>query len=126
MKITLSRIFETSKALATEPGQQLQDFINFTAEMSEQVLRALRNGLTFEDNIRCLTPRISLLHNVEQVVNTSGKTAKRVMATRSYSTLYGIDSFLWYLNNDNQLVVKVGFTSSPSVKIDVDLLIFYD
>ena len=126
MKITLSRIFETSKALATAPGQELQDFINFVAEMSEQVLRALRNGLTFEDNLRCQTPRLSLKHGTEQVVNTQGKVPKRVMVTRVYSTQYGFDSFIWYVDNNNQLTVKIGFTGSPTASLDVDLLIFYD
>lgn len=126
MKITLSRIFETSKALATNSGQELQDFINFVAEMGEQTLRALRNGITFEDNMRCKTPTVSLIHNVEQLVNTDGKAPRRVIVTRVYSTQHATDSFLWYVNVSGQLVVKMGFTGSPTNKIDVDLLVFYD
>lgn len=126
MKVTLSRIFETSKALATKPGQELQDFITFVGEMSEQVLRALRNGITFEDNIRCQTPRVGLIHNIDQVVNTDGKTPKRIIVTRVYSTTTGVDAFMWYVNNSGQLVVKAKFINAPTDKIDVDLLVFYD
>ncbi len=126
MKITLSRIFETSKALATKPGQELQDFITFVGDMSEQVLRALRNGITFEDNIRCLAPRVSLIHNVDQLVNTDGKAPKRVLVTRVYSTTTGVDGFMWYVDNQGRLIVKIKFINAPTDKIDVDLLVFFD
>ena len=126
MKITLSRIFETSKALATKPGQELQDFINFVGEMSEQILRALRNGITFEDNVRCQTPTVSLVHNTEQIVNTNGKVPKRVIVTRVISTQYALDAWLWFLDSQGRLVVKVKFSDAPTGLIDVDLLIFYE
>ncbi len=126
MKITLSRVFETSKALATRSGQELQDFINFVAEMSEQSLRALRNGLTFEDNVRCLTLTVSCLHNTAQLINTGGKLPRRVILTRVYSTVNALDSFLWYVDNLNRLTIRCGFTGAPAEQISVDLLVFYD
>jgi len=128
MKITLSRIFEISKALTTSAGQELQDFIDFMAQMSEQTLRALRNGLTFEDNIRCITSRVSLESGKTQTIATGGKIPNRVLCTRVYSFKHGLDSFLWYVDGQNQLTVRCGFSDSPAagIRIDVDLLIFYD
>lgn len=127
MKITLSRVFETSRALATNAGQELSDFIDFTAQMSEQVLRALRNGLTFEDNVRCLTQRVTLESDKHQQVSTGGKLPNKVLVTRIYSLTNGLSGFLWYVDNQNRLNVRCTFDSSPGTsKIDVDLLIFYD
>lgn len=127
MKITLSRIFETSKALATSAGQELGDFIDFTAQMSEQVLRALRNGLTFEDNVRCLSQRVTFTSGQPQVVSTSGKLPTRVLATRVYSFTNGLAGFLWYVDGQNRLTVRCTFDNTPGTnRIDVDLLIFYE
>ena len=127
MKITLSRVFETSRALATSAGQELSDFIDFTAQMSEQVLRALRNGLTLEDNVRCLTQRVTLESDKHQQVATGGKLPNKVLVTRIYSLTNGLSGFLWYVDNQNRLNVRCTFDNSPGTnKIDVDLLIFYD
>jgi hypothetical protein len=41
-KITISRIFETARALSTDAGTQLQDFIQFQAQFAEITIRALR------------------------------------------------------------------------------------
>lgn len=127
MKITLSRIFETSKALATNAGQELSDFIDFTAQMSEQVLRALRNGLTLEDNVRCITQRVSLENNKQQIVGTGGKLPTKVLVTRTYSFTNAVTAFLWWVDTQNRLTVRCTFDNAPGTsKIDVDLLIFYE
>jgi hypothetical protein len=126
VKITLSRIFETSKALATAPGQELQDFINFVAQFAEQTLRALRNGLTLDDNVRCVTQRIALTNLTDQLVNTGSVVPNRVLVTRVYSTKYSLASWLWFLDNAGKLTVRLGFTPTPTERVEVDLLIFYE
>jgi hypothetical protein len=139
MKITLSRIFEISKALTTAPGQELQDFIDFVAQFAEQTLRALRNGLTFDDNVRCMSQRISLTNLTDQLVNTGSVVPNRVLVTRVYSTKYSLASWLWFLDNAGRLTVRCGFTPIPTekvvvngveverpIKVEVDLLIFYE
>jgi hypothetical protein len=128
MKITLSRVFETSKALASKAGQDLTDFIDFMAQMSEQVLRALRNNLTFEDNMRCITQRVNVKNGELQIINIGNRSPNKIMLTRVYSSIHAVDSFLWFINNSNQLVVRCGFTDNPNTdnRIDIDLLIFYN
>lgn len=126
MKITLSRIFETSKALATAPGQELQDFINFVAQFAEQTLRALRNGLTLDDNVRCVTQRLTVTNLTDQLVNTGSVVPNRVLVTRVYSTKYSLASWLWFLDNAGKLTVRLGFTPVPTERVEVDLLIFYE
>ena len=66
MKLTITRVLETAKVLATEAGQQIGDFISYMAEFVDQVVRALRNGLTFKDNFDCEVRLVSLLHNTAQ------------------------------------------------------------
>ena len=54
-KISVSKIFELSKYLATKSGQELKDALIYLSEFAEVSLRTLRNGLTFRDNFDSLT-----------------------------------------------------------------------
>ena len=125
MKVTLSRIFETSRVLATDAGQQLQDFVQFMADLSEQSLRALRNGLNFTDNMRCIASTVSLVHGTPTIVNAQGKTPQQILCTRVYSSSNILDAFGWYIDSNGNLVVKAEFTGAPTAALNVDILIFY-
>jgi hypothetical protein len=124
-KITISRIFETSKILATEPGQILQDFINYMSQLAEQTLRNLRNGLTFTDNFDCLVSTVALSDGVDQVVNTSGRQPSGILPLRVVSTAYGADSFAWYIDETGATHVTMTFTNSPTKAQNVVLLILF-
>ena len=124
-KITISRIFETSKILATEPGQILQDFINYMSQLAEQTLRNLRNGLTFADNFDCLISTVSLKDGVEQVINTSGRQPTGIIPLRVVSTAYGSAGLVWYIDETGATKVSVTFTNSPPTAQNVVLLILF-
>lgn len=125
-KLQISKVLETSKLLATQAGQQLSELITFTNDMSEQVVRALRQGLTFDDNFKALSATISVTHNTEQIVETNNRTPVYVLPARVVSSTVGIDAFTWFIDNSNRLVVKVGFTSpAPTAPLNVAILIFF-
>jgi hypothetical protein len=125
MKLTISRLLETSKYLATEAGQQLSDFIQAMADLTENVVRILNNGLTFGDNFNCKVATLSLRNNVEQVVNTDGKRAIGVIVLQSISTTTAVQSLISYTNNSGQFVVKPSFVGSPTNTIDVNVAILF-
>lgn len=124
-KITISRLVEVTKALATEAGQQLSDFISQTAALHEQVLRALRNGLTLRNNFNADIKTLELTHNTAQAIATDGGEIEGVIPLRVVSTTTGIDALSWYINNDQQLEVKVNFIGSPADPITCKILILY-
>lgn len=125
MKITVSRIFETTKALATESGQQLQDFINFVAQFSEITLRALRNGLTYEDNFDCEVRTLTVQHGVALSINTP-KKPKEIRCRRVINPQYALSQPLaWYFANDGQPVIKCNFSPTPTAPIQIDIIILY-
>lgn len=124
MKITITRLLETSKALSTEAGQQLKETLVYLAELAEQTVRALRNGLTFADNFDCTVSKVSLKHNTATVVSAT-KAVAGMVPMRVYSSTYALDSFTWYYDDGNRLNVKAGFVGSPSASVDVTLLILY-
>ncbi len=123
MKINVTRIFETSRALATKSGQELQDFVEFVSGAFAQVILALRNNLTFEDNFLCLTQQITLFHNQVQIINTNGKTPKRIMAT-ARSTTQILTGFGWTIGDNGETQIKATFDGSPVAAQNLDLVIF--
>lgn len=112
--------------VATDAGQQLQEALTFLNDVSDQVLRALRNGLTFQDNFNCLVTESTLKHDTETQISTSGKRPSGVIPLRVLSTSSGIDGITWFLNNQGQLIVKIKFTDAPTESRKVQLLILFE
>lgn len=125
-KITISRLLDTARALKTDSGKELSDLINYLQNFCEQTLRALRGGLTFQNNFNSDVSRVTLEHNTEQVVNKQNDRALfAVIPLRVISTSIGFDSFIYYEDSSGNLVVKAGFTGSPSDEQACDLLLLY-
>ncbi len=103
-RLTLNRLLETSKFLATDAGQELNDFIVYVSDLASQTMSALRNGLTFADNMNCLVKTLTLTSGVSQIVDTGGKTPIGVM------TMTG-GSLEWVLDKDGKLTVTNWFQS---------------
>lgn len=125
MKLSLSRIFETSKLLATDAGQQLQEFITYSADLAEQVLRALRNQLNFKDNFDCDTKVVSLMHGVDTIISLGTRIPFGVMTLRCESLTNNIDSLGWHIDASGNFKVNVRFTGVVSSPINTTLVIFF-
>ena len=125
MKTGTSVNIETSKLLATEPGKELSELILDYADFKNIVIRALNNKLTLEDNLDGKSLTVSLKNGTEQVINTDGRAPAEVRIRRVFSGTYAPDSFLWYINNSGQTVVKATFTGSPTIALDVSLAILF-
>lgn len=106
--------------LATQAGQEIRELVTYSAEAFEQIVRALRNNLTFEDNFRCRVVVVSLPHEVYSDVFTQGGLATGVVPLQVQSTTVGIKEFGWYVTEAGQLKVRVSFaggTGTYSVKL---------
>jgi hypothetical protein len=125
-KLSIQRLLEVSKLLATDAGKQLEEALTFLNDVSDQVLRALRNGLTFQDNFNCLVTEATLKHDTETQISTSGKRPSGVIPLRVLSTTSGIDATTWFLNNQGQLTVKIKFSDAPTESRKVQLLILFE
>jgi len=126
-KISIARLLETAKFLSTKAGQELADFITYVADLSEQVLRTLNNNVTIQDNLSAKMLTVSLKNATDQVVNTGNRLPIWIAPMRVVSSTCGVDDFHWYVNSNNEVVVRIGFTGSPtaSTAYDVSLVIFY-
>lgn len=124
MKITLTRLLETSKYLATEVGQAIPGFFDYMAEFVEQVTRSLRSGLTFSDNFDCEVKTVTLKHNTEQIVSAT-KSVFGILPVRVVSQGTGIESFAWWYNDQGTLTVKAAFTGAPTAAQSVVLVVLF-
>jgi hypothetical protein len=94
-KITISRMLEISRLLGTDAGKQLADFLSYVSDLSEQVIRILRNNVTIGDNIDGKFLQVTLKHDTEQVINTDSRQpawvapAKVISTTVSLVIIYG-------------------------------------
>lgn len=123
-KITIANVFEISKALATKAGAELQAPLEFLSDFGEQALRALRNGINFRDNFDGDFKQVELTHEVAQIVRVT-KNPVDIWVTRTFTTVNFVDSFGWYINDDNLLVVKASFVGAPTDPVTTRLAIVF-
>lgn len=128
-KVTITRLFEVSRYLATQAGTELKDALVYLSEFAEVVTRNLRNGLTFQDNFDVLIKRVQVLPDTESVVlPAQSRRVNHIMVRRSVDdTYYEISSFGWKYKANGEIAIKAGFTGSPSAttKRTLELIIFY-
>ena len=117
---------EVSKLIATEAGSQLEEAITFLNDLANQTTKALRNGLSFRDNFNCLIQEAELKHDVEAVLNTGGKRPAMILPGRVIATTAGLDSFAWYINEQNQTIVKVKFSGTTDVAQKCVFIILFE
>lgn len=117
MKITIPRLFDATRVLATEAGAAIQELVEFSQQAFEQLLRALRNNLTFTDNFRCQVIYATLKHGVEQEINTT-MTIGGALVLRAYSSS-GAEmptGIKMRLDASNHLFITVNFLSADATR----------
>lgn len=128
-KINISRLFEISQYLTTDAGSQLKDALQYLSEYVEVTVRALRNGLTVDDNLSATIKQVSLLDNTETVILASGaeiRTVKQIMLRRVVSAdSYMVTAFGWKYNESGEVVVKATFENSPTSQIQAEIAILF-
>lgn len=124
MKITLTRVLETGKILATDVGQKIPDFFQYMGEFVEQVVRTLRNGLTFQDNFDCVVKKLTLIHDTPQAIEVP-KTASKIDVQRVYSQTSICTGFGWYYDVQGNLTVVAKFDPVPDSSLDVSIIVLF-
>lgn len=127
MKLTVSRLFDVSKALTTKAGQELQDVISSVQFALEQLIRALRNNLTFEDNMKCERKIVVLRHNETQAVSVSG-TPTGLLTVRVFPSTTTDEALSkpmqWKINDKSEFVVTAQFDSAVATRdISVEIIV---
>lgn len=125
MKPTISNLLELSKYLQTQAGQDLQDPLSYLSSLAENFLRAMKNNLTFTDNIASRVTTVNLSHDSPQAINTDGKQPIGIEVWRIYSQTVLWTGFGWYINASGETVVTILFEDPTATKLDVTLAIIF-
>lgn len=130
MKWTISKLFDSAKANATDAGASLSDMISYLAEFCELTGRSVRSGLTFRDNFDCEERLVQLLHNQEQVVSlVQTKPITGVLLSKAVPETGGlmavVQGFGWKLNDKGELLVKAQFDGIVGVSINSTIVVYY-
>lgn len=125
MKLNIPRIFEKSKILSTEVGQQITEFVDFMADFVEQTTRALRNQLTIGDNMDAIVSEVTVKDQTETVVYTNNKVPMGMYVLKVSSKDYGVDAFRWYVDENNQTKIWVKYTTA-NVSTNIKLAIHFN
>lgn len=126
MKLNIPRIFEKSKLLTTEVGQQISEFLDFMTDFSEQVTRALRNQITIADNMDAIVSEVSVPHETESIVYTGGKTPMGITVLKVSDKTYAVDQFRWYIDDSGNTKIWVSFSPLATANVTVKLAIYFN
>jgi hypothetical protein len=124
-KVTISRIFEVSKYIGTEAGQELRDALQYISEFAEVTVRNLRRGLNYIDNFDVVQKTVRLREDRETVILVNdSRRVKEVQIRQIVDDEYFVlTAFGWKYNNAGQVVVKAKFDGTPSADRDVDIVV---
>jgi hypothetical protein len=125
-KLTVSSLLEISRWLATPAGKELAGFLEWVSDTCRQLITAVNRGLTFRDNFAAEAKTVSLVHNTFQVIALpAGRVPSGIIVQRVVSATVGWDSLAWYIDDQDRLQVRVGFTGAPTAAQDVSLVILF-
>lgn len=115
--INVAKLFDISKTIGTQAGQQVQDFIQYTVQTMSQVVATLRNGISLGENVDCDVKVFTLTSDTAQVVSVSpGKTPTGMFVVRVGSKAVTLDAFNWWFDDSSKPTVQarlIGATSAP-------------
>lgn len=116
-KLSLSKIFELSKALTSEAGAELEEPLTFLSELGEQVLRVLKNQLTFTDNFNCEIKSVNLRHNTAIPIEVGSRRPTTVLALSVRSQRYALgEPVRFFFDNAGKLNVTGSFVDLSARK----------
>ena len=122
-RITISRLIETSRFLATKAGQELSEFITYMSDVSEQTIRAFRNSLTFEENFRCFVKVATITTNVPYSIDVDGKAVSGVFVVKLSSGATGYSSFSWTIDTKGMLQITLTLVGGTSADVRIIVLL---
>ena len=128
MKLKLSSVFEVSRYVATKPGQELREALEYLAEFSQQVVTALNAKLSYGDNFQCEIKQIQIATGTPTVIFPDSTyrikeiRLRRIMDARFYTT----SEVGWNYDPSGQPVFKCTIPGAPTGSlIPAEIIIYY-
>lgn len=129
-KLNLTRVFDAGRVIQSFSklgAGDLEDFITYLADFTNQIIGAISKNLTIEDNMDALVKTIDLKSSVSQKITLTNvkKTPRHVFITKVIPFENPATSFNWQMAQDGTLEVQAIFLSNPSGNISTSLVILF-
>lgn len=126
MKLSIARLFDVASIAQSKSAQELQPFINHVNTLTDQVVSALANQLTFNDNFRCDELTAELVHEKTVPVKVKTTSIKGVISQRVLHATDALRSLAWTTTQAGQLNLTAEFKEATTVARTVSLVVFYN
>lgn len=128
MKINVSKLFDANKvieAFIAAKIEGIEDFVTNLSDLSDQVLRALRQRLTLADNIDCETKVLAMTSgvSVKYLPPEPTRRVKHIVPSRSSNFANPVLSTSWRYTTGGEIEILCTFPFSPAT--DVTFILFY-
>ena len=124
MKLTLTSIFDATQVLASKAGQEMAPFVDYVTRAFEEVIRSLRNNLTFQDNFLCNVKTVSLKHGTTISIPFDKKVTG-IIPVRVNHTSDSLDSLNWYYDSKGDLKITAYFRLAGDDSRSVTLIALF-
>jgi len=132
MKLSVTKLF-SKESLANDILQKIEPLINWLNPLSEQLVRALQNKLSFADNFNCQIKELTdVLHGVTIKVTVAGINPVftvlplSILPTGNSTLAEAVPQLAWRINDQGQLEITPYMRSASSTqKYTVSVLILY-
>jgi len=94
-KIIVSRLFDVALIASSKVFQDIEPFVTWTNEFSDNICRILTNGVSLLDNVDGQELSIDLKHNIPLEIATRKTTTPRAVYLARQSPIDPIVRFSW-------------------------------
>lgn len=129
MKISVSKLFDANtviEAFVAAKVEGIEDFVSNLADLSDQMIRALRQRISLADNIDCLEKNFRMTSgtSIKFLPPDQTKRVRHIIPTRVSDFENPILSVAWKYVSGGEIEIRTTMTK-PLLANDVSFLMFY-
>jgi hypothetical protein len=122
-KIRVSSIFDVAQVAATKAYKELSTFVDYVNSLSDPVVQALTNGISFRDNLDCTELNINMPHDTPTAV-ANKRVPIAVYLARQVPSTPMVTAFSWSIDNDGALSLRVKYDTPPPTNTKIECRFF--
>lgn len=125
MKLTNSNTFDFATIANFKSAQEVRPFIEYVNRVFEELIRALGQKLTLQDNFLGEVLTVQLTHNVTTNIAISRSQILGVIPLRVESVTDTLTSLATAINQNGQLVLTPQFKLASQIRLNVTLFVLF-
>lgn len=119
-KIQLSRVFDVALVATTKAYQELQPFVEFFNQLSDNVVRTLTNGISLLDNVDCKQIKLDMKDDIPTALAVDKRVPLAVYLSRQIPSTPMVTAFSWEITNDGAISLRVKFDTPPPTNTTIN------